>query len=261
VGSNFGRGIVLSGVAVLTAILLVAIDFSGMTGMAADSVPSPETFPLQAHPLPEMLDRWQDPNATGDYFSEIQTTSAEYLVWSKFPVRVYIEAPNPSANLSQDWTRAVSAAVEAWVVYLPLEIVDRPENADITIAQRRPPPERFADGTFRARSALTRYEFYLRRDANRQQLSHRFEITIAPTQTGDYVRAAILHELGHALGIWGHSPLETDALYFSQVRQPQSISARDVNTLKRVYEQPTRLGWWINSAIFDPPPNEIDRWT
>ena len=36
---------------------------------------------------------------------------------------------------------------------------------------------------------------------------------------------------------------ETDVLYFSQVRNPPAISARDVNTLKRVYEQPTRLGW------------------
>ncbi|MGB7058379.1 MAG: hypothetical protein WBD58_11790, partial [Geitlerinemataceae cyanobacterium] len=60
----------------------MTIDFFGMVGTAQDSVPSPETFPLQAHPLPETLDRWQDPNATGDYFSEIQTTSAEYLVWS-----------------------------------------------------------------------------------------------------------------------------------------------------------------------------------
>ncbi len=48
--------------------------------------------------------------------------------------------------------------------------------------------------------------------------------------------------LGHALGIWGHSQLETDALYFSQVRKPAFISVRDVNTLKKVYEQSTALG-------------------
>jgi predicted Zn-dependent protease len=246
VGSKFWLYVVRTGLAVLTAFLLVAIDVSGMRGIAADSVPSPETFPLQAHPLPETLDRWQDPNASGDYFAQIQTTPAEYLVWSEFPIKIEIEVPNPAGDLSQDWVRAVSDAVEAWGAYLPLETIDRPENADITIARRRPPPERFPDGTFRARSALTRYEFYLRHDANsdRQKLSHRFEIAISPTQTGDYVRAAVLHELGHALGLWGHSPVETDVLYFSQVRQPQDISTRDLNTLKRVYEQPTRLGWW-----------------
>jgi predicted Zn-dependent protease len=206
-------------------------------------------FPLQAHPLPETLDRWEDPSSTGDYLTQVQTTPAGYLVWSEFPVKIYIEVPPSFGDRAIQWVSAVSEAVEAWGAYLPLERIDRPEKADITIAQRRPPPEKFPDGTFRARSALTRYEFYLRRDPNgdRQKLSHRFEITISPTQTGDYVRAAILHELGHALGIWGHSPVETDVLYFSQVRQPQGISARDVNTLKRVYEQPTRLGWWMDS--------------
>ncbi|XTZ12993.1 MAG: peptidase, partial [cyanobacterium endosymbiont of Rhopalodia inflata] len=36
---------------------------------------------------------------------------------------------------------------------------------------------------------------------------------------------------------------ETDALYFSQVRSLSPISVRDVNTLKKIYQQPTRLGW------------------
>jgi predicted Zn-dependent protease len=248
VGSKFRRWIVRTGLAVLTVLLFVAIDFSRMRGIAQDWVPSPETFPLQAHPLPETLDRRQDPNSIGDYFAQIQTTPAGYLVWSKFPVKIYIEVPNLDGSFSQDWVSAVSEAVEAWGAYLPLETINRPENADITISRRRPPPERFDDGTFRARSALTRYEFYQYRDPNsdQQMLCHRFEMTISPSQTGDYVRAAVLHELGHALGIWGHSPIETDALYFAQVRQPQGISTRDINTLKRVYQQPTRLGWWMN---------------
>jgi hypothetical protein len=34
-------------------------------------------------------------------------------------------------------------------------------------------------------------------------------------------------------------------MYFAQVRTPPVISARDINTLKRVYQQPTQLGWPI----------------
>ncbi len=30
---------------------------------------------------------------------------------------------------------------------------------------------------------------------------------------------------------------------FGEVRNPAQVSARDINTLKRIYEQPTRLGW------------------
>ena len=99
----------------------------------------------------------------------------------------------------------------------------------------------------RARSAETRYEFYVRHEANSGAvLSHRFTILLSPNQVGPYIKAAARHELGHALGIWGHSPLETDTLYFSQVRNPPPISSRDLNTLKRIYEQPTRLGWPVN---------------
>ena len=97
----------------------------------------------------------------------------------------------------------------------------------------------------RARSAETRYEFYLRKavEAPQEVLSQRFTIQLSPDQPVDYTLATARHELGHALGIWGHSPLETDTMYFSQVRNPPQISNRDINTLKRIYEQPTRLGW------------------
>ncbi|MFM6754387.1 MAG: peptidase, partial [Dolichospermum sp.] len=76
-------------------------------------------------------------------------------------------------------------------------------------------------------------------------LYHRFTILLSPSQTGEYVLSAARHELGHALGIWGHSLSPTDTMYFSQVRNPPLISVRDVNTLKRIYEQSTSLGWSV----------------
>ncbi|MDY6897650.1 MAG: peptidase, partial [Cyanobacteriota bacterium] len=71
-------------------------------------------------------------------------------------------------------------------------------------------------------------------------------ILLSPSQTGKYLLAASRHELGHALGIWGHSKDKGDALYFSQVRNPPLVSARDVNTLKKIYQQSTSLGWGNN---------------
>ncbi|NEO61497.1 MAG: peptidase, partial [Moorea sp. SIO4G2] len=136
-----------------------------------------------------------------------------------------------------------------------LELVDQQELADISILRSRPPLKVSLNretGTFdwsRARSAVTRYEFYLGQSIRAPEqivdnlLLHKFTILLSPEQSIDYTLATARHELGHALGIWGHSPLKTDALYFSQVRNPPRISARDINTLKRIYEQPTRLGW------------------
>ncbi|MCC5609053.1 peptidase [Nostoc sp. CHAB 5834] len=205
--------------------------------------------PPKPHPLPPTLAQWQDRTNSGDYFSQVTTTPVGYLVWSQFPVRVYVELPiSISEKQAQAWVNGVLQGVQEWSNYLPITIVKHPEIADITIA-RKAPPLQISPGSniTRARSAQTTYELY----TSNKVLFHRFTILLSPSQTGEYLIAAARHEFGHALGIWGHSPRQTDALYFSQVRNPSPISTRDVNTLKRVYEQPTNLGWPLvdNSKI------------
>lgn len=189
------------------------------------------------HPLPSTLARWQDVRNSGDYFDAVKPIEVGYLVWSNFPVKVYIETPkNLNKNQADAWVKTVSSTVQEWNTYLPLQIVEQLESADITILRKAPPLQ---GNPPRARSAQTTYNLYTKNNI----LFHRFNILLSPSQMGEYLTAAARHELGHALGIWGHSPLQTDALYFSQVRNPPLISTRDVNTLKKIYEQPTKLGW------------------
>lgn len=219
------------------------------------------------HPLPSTLAAWSD--RSGDYFDQIQPVSVGYLIWSKFPVSVYIEPATTTEiatpftrQRAETWIRAVTQAVQEWQAYLPLQVEAAAEAADIKVL-RSPPPLKLAPAPSatgadrpdrpglvlgRARSAETRFELYLHPGSdNSSYLSHRVTIQLRPDQAETYLKAAARHELGHALGIWGHSPLQTDALYFSQVRNPPTISPRDVNTLKRVYEQPTRLGWPVSA--------------
>ena len=204
--------------------------------------PLPSSLPPQkAHPLPPTLAQWQDSANSGDYFSQVSPTKVGYLVWSQFPVKVYIEPLNTlTGKQAEAWVNSVIEAVKEWNTYLPIEVTEKPEIADITILRKAPPLQTNPSSKIpRARSAQTTYNYISKNNL----LSHRFTILLSPSQTGQYLTAATRHELGHALGIWGHSPLPTDALYFSQVRHPSTISSRDVNTLKRVYEQPTSLGW------------------
>ncbi|MEP0917532.1 peptidase [Leptolyngbya sp. DQ-M1] len=186
----------------------------------------------KVHPLPPILAEWTD--RSGDYFDRVQKTEPEYLVWSRFPVKVYVQ---PADQWSQTWVTLMTQAVNEWKAYFPLELVDRRDSADIRI-DRASIPLRFPP-VERVRFADVRFELY-EQDAI---LQHRMIIRVQPNRPDLSMLAAARHELGHALGIWGHSSLETDVMYFSQVRTPPLISARDVNTLKRVYEQPTRLGW------------------
>lgn len=65
------------------------------------------------------------------------------------------------------------------------------------------------------------------------------------------VTAVARHELGHALGLWGHSDNIRDLMFGGnhadkygsrRILNVPIIKPRDLNTLKRVYEQPTLMG-------------------
>jgi predicted Zn-dependent protease len=233
-------------------------------------------FPLQPHPLPPTLANWKMSH-TGDYFDQIEVVPVNYLIWSQFPVKVYLQPPTATElaspfteQRSRLWIAAVSQAVKDWDRYLPLTVVAQAEAADIAVL-RSPPPlqvetaptpqQGSASGQAkeprptlqigRVRSAVTSYKIYakgLSKDAiaSKPMLAHRFTIQLRPDQAPQYLQAAARHELGHALGLWGHSRSQADVMYFSQVRNPPPISPRDLNTLKRIYEQPTRLGWALS---------------
>jgi predicted Zn-dependent protease len=266
------KSIWLSGAIALTLTFLLSL--SSFSLSPPSPLPSSLPPPLP-HPLPPSLATWQDSKPAGDYFDQVQPTIIGYLIWAQFPITVYIQPPTETDNTSpftakraQTWVNAVQTAVQDWNPYLPLQQVEQATGANIAIWRSTPPlrldygrdrssTDRSSNSdlqnrtplpTLRARSAETKFELYAQKPIApsaepNSLLAHRMTIYIRPDQSFEHLQAAARHELGHALGIWGHSPNPTDTMYFSQVRNPAQVSARDVNTLKRVYEQPTRLGW------------------
>ncbi|MEC4865697.1 MAG: peptidase [Jaaginema sp. PMC 1078.18] len=199
--------------------------------------------PQQTHSLPPLLNQWQVNPQAGDYFDQIQPTPAGYLIWSQFPVKVYLDPDvTQCQNRFSEWSEAILAAIAAWDDYFPLQVTQSPENANIIWQCQRPPLQVRRDRDSLhipiARNAEARYHFYTTPNAP-DILQHRIWIQLSPHQSNSDTQATARHELGHGLGIWGHSPLETDVMYDSQTRQNPVISPRDWNTLQRLYQQPS----------------------
>lgn len=207
--------------------------------------------PLKIYPLPETLKNWQWENQE-DYFHQLDSHLAGALIWYDFPVKVYIQSPQADSSPSalktfQQWQRAVKDAIELWNPYIPMTEVNSQPEAEIIIT-RQPPairgeinPETGLYNLPRNRAATTTVRFFLSED-NPPILKHKMAIEISPHQTFEYLVSNISHEIGHALGIWGHSDNENDIMFYSHRKDIPQISPRDINTLKKVYQQPTRLG-------------------
>ncbi len=253
----------------------------GMGAVWANPAPDPVPLgarlpPPQVHPLPpgwlsETVPSPEEAQA-GDYFDALEPSPVGPLLWSRWPVTVYVEpmdavtAALPEGafgrRLVESWIAAMVGAIAAWDDYLPLTQVENRDRADIVIGRsrlslQRASLQRDRETTsnrldLRARAGTTRYEFYLRPDGVDRPpiLAHRFLIAMPPNGVTAQLQGTARHELGHALGLWGHSDDPGDVLYRTQVAQPPPISPRDRNTLRRLYAQPTRLGW----PLRNPPP-------
>lgn len=275
-------GISCTFVCLVIALFLGGPWFTQSSSAQSNASVDPLVLPLASvHPLPVRLEEWSSVEDPSDYFLEITPARFGYLVWSDFPIHIYLESSVsasasrvPTVNQRQQWSDAINRAIAEWSVWLPMDVVSDPDAADITFLAQAPPlrwddswlkhgqelkhgPEKSGEQTpqetqrseasfvqARARTAETTYSIALTEVAGeRPKMVQRYQISLSPYQTLPYMLGAARHELGHALGIWGHSPVADDALYFSQTSDPAAISTRDINTLKRIYQQPTQLGW------------------
>lgn len=227
----------------------IAICFTATTP-ALDEDLAAQLPSLGHHVLPSGLSQWVvDPDAA-DYFAEIKPSPLGYLIWSEFPVKVYRSSPDPQATAAtlkrqRQWQQSVDQAIADWSPLIPMVIIEDAETADIVIERQAPPVQRSINpdtGKVEyslGRNGLTTYRFYLDPD---NVLRHKMLVTLSPHQGAIATETTARHELGHALGIWGHSLDEKNLLHFSQTTQSKSITNADINTLKKIYQQPTRLG-------------------
>ena len=136
----------------------------------------------------------------------------------------------------------MGAALDTWSGHLPVIRVQDPDQAHVRVRRQRPPRRRTASG-WRASNGRSRLQLV----QVRRQGVWRFEpkgwVLVSPELRAPVLQATALHELGHAFGLWGHSPDPGDAMAVHQGQDPVlKLSARDLETLLWLRSQNASFG-------------------
>lgn len=198
--------------------------------------------------LPDSLRPSRYVPKAGDYYQRVAGPSLR-LQWTEFPVKVFADSP------PEEWRRALGEALDAWMNVFPLQTVSARERADIVLSWAKLPK----------RSMGTEQSFFRLQKEGDKIIKRRKTSSIVLDNSHRWskreMRAAIMHEVGHALGIEGHSDGSRDVMFPQEVRTfvltqggehtlsgaPLStgintkLTPRDVNTVIRLYNCPGPL--------------------
>lgn len=179
-----------------------------------------------------------------DYFVNALSSKSQIIKWQFMPVRVYIEE-SPFKDI-------VKSAFQTWENgskgILSFSYTTNKEKAQIEVT--------FKDKLENA-STKNSYISGLTKPYYKGNNLIKAEITLLSTNPNsqqqlskENVYATALHEIGHAIGIKGHSQNPSDIMYASGAGFKKTLSLRDYNTIKKVYQINPKALENYSSAIY-----------
>jgi predicted Zn-dependent protease len=216
-------------------------DFKYQVGQANARIQILEMLPV----YPDALQPSHYVPAASDYYREI-AESSESEKWNSFPIKVSI-GNVPVAN----WAQGAREAFNIWAEMFPLELTAESEEADIRFNWD-------SETTIEGAAGEEMDWVQFRRVGS--ELTGRkvafMSVDLSRRWSKDEMRAIVLHEMGDALGIKGHSSSKGDIMYWQVQEKPHQVrvpglaypyvwktlvskpSQRDLNTLLRLYNTP-----------------------
>lgn len=211
---------------------------------------------LEPNYLPFMVHRWPGEAASGDVLLLCRWPD------DAMPLRVHLEQTSIPDDLQNEFdpvdperfVRAMERALRTWEEALEglvsFRVVGRAEDAQLRLrlrAERAPEPEprvRVLGMTAAIRRACSPKGW----DPESERMQVRFAVPEATIYLADefglltaaQVEVITLHEIGHALGMLGHSPIPTDLMYrvLDERVGAEGLSDQDVNSFVSLYRLP-----------------------
>ena len=176
------------------------------------------------------------------YGLSLATTSMGPASLPRWCVWVEPATGDPPDRWQKRWLTAVTAALDTWSNHLPVVRVNTPEQAHVRLLRQRPPRRRTASG-WRASNGRSRLQLVNVRRQGVWRFEPEVAVLVSPELRATALQATALHELGHAFGLWGHSPDPGDAMAVHQGKVPVlQLSGRDRETLNWLRRKDTAFG-------------------